>query len=131
MKAIGKAIKALNKLVLDPKSNPTEFVKLLEKLRIEYKLKFILIDVEKHNEEKMLEYTREKLVAVKRQDFEGAAVNRTKERECIDYLDLVTSLNITCSQFTYEDAYLFFFYFGNTDEEKALKEIFTAYLNKR
>ncbi len=122
MDSVESKINELNALLNQQEKVSADWNLLLKTLKKEHKLKFILVDLMKHNEKNMYVYQRKKLEAVKDQDFEYAAVYRARERECIEHLELASCLKITNPCFVHDDGFLFFFFYGLSETEVQSKK---------
>jgi hypothetical protein len=129
MDLVESMIDALNRMLKQQETNAAEYLALLNKLKAEFKLRFILIDLEKYNEEKMLEHQQKKMEAASQRNFEHAAWQRTLEDECKEYIDLKNSLDVTSPMFIHDDGFLFYFFFGKYEVEEKLKQMFAGYID--
>jgi len=124
-------VDALNGMLKQQETNAAEYLTLLDRLKAEFKIRFILIDLEKYNEERMYEHQRKKLDAANQRNFEHAAWHRTMEDECKEYIDLKNSLNVTSPMFIHDGGFLFYFYFEKFEVEDIMKQIFAGYIHTK
>ncbi len=124
MDSVERKINDLNALLNQQEKVSADWSSLLESLKNKHKLRFILVDLVKYNEESMYKHQLKKLEAVKDQNFEYAAVYRARERECIEHLELASSLSITKPCFVHDDGFLFFFFYGLSEIEMKIKKKF-------
>jgi hypothetical protein len=129
MNEVDDIVELLNSMLNQQNDKADTYLKLLERLKSEFNLKFILIDLEKYNDAKMNEYRQKKLEVANKRDFESAAWYRTLEDQCKEYIDLKNSLNITSSTFIKDDALLFYFYFGQSQAEGITRDAFLSQTN--
>lgn len=106
------------------------YLKLLDKLKAQFKLEFMLVDMEKYNEKRVLEYQQKKLEAANVRDFESAAWYRTLEDECKEYIDLKNSLNVASPKFVCDGGLLLYFFYGHSLVELITKDVFISHTNK-
>lgn len=83
-------------------------------------LKFL--DFEYYNEKLLKTLKKEKIRLISIQDFEGAALIREKEKECQGYISIREEYRIERSDFYYDQVYLFYFYLGNSKNDKLVRD---------
>ena len=118
-------LQELNQLLLTSESASSNGVFYhINHLMNTYKLKLILIDFKKYNQEKLNEIKKVKQEAASKNDFELAAKYRVQEDKYQEYVDLKACLQIENPCFSIDRGHLFFFYFGKSKIEEDVKDFF-------
>ena len=100
---------------------------LIELAKNKFNVKIKMLDFAFYNELTQMCANDEKLKSVKEQNFEYAATQRELERKCEKFIEIRKQFKIRKTSFYYEKKYLFYFYFGKTDNERIFKELLLDY----
>jgi hypothetical protein len=130
MDTIDSLAETLNTMLTEQNFEANRCLELLEKLKTDYNLKFILIDLQKFNEASLSYHQQNKLEAARIMNFENAAWHRTMEDKCKEYIDLKNTLDVSSPMFISDGGVLFFFCFGDGEKEDKIKGFFQKCLEK-
>jgi hypothetical protein len=124
METLEEIVLKLNEMLNITPFSTVQFEKLFDNLRMKYHPKIGFLDFEYFNETTLKKAQKEKIKAVKTQNFEYAATRRVLEKECLKYIELRTRFEITKSIFLCEDNHFVYSYFGTARNDKRIKKFF-------
>jgi hypothetical protein len=127
MDSINKITQKLNQSINNKDFDIEQFKYLINRLLTDYKIKLKWLDFEYFNETRLETIRQEKIKAVNRQNFEGAASLRDREKECINYVEFKQEHNLTHSLFWADDNFLVYCYFGTSQNDKIILPLIMSF----
>ncbi|MGE5406689.1 MAG: hypothetical protein ACM3NR_03165 [Methanosarcina sp.] len=85
-----------------------------------------MIDFVHFSPRRRAQMKRQKMKCVKIQLFEKAAEYRKLEKECTNYIEMKEICKIETSTFFYDGEFLWYFYLGNTLNDKKIRRLLKA-----
>lgn len=95
---------------------------LLNELRQRFKVSLSIIDL-KQWKDRFQVAQKEKINAVRLQNFKEAAKWREEEKEFISFFEKLSEFQMQKSMFYLDDNHIFFIYLGNTQNDKKVKSL--------